>query len=232
MGHQKSFIRCKCKRFTMAIKNKLKAESITTFYQYQAGTGILHRIPSWIKLISLFICSFATLYVPVLVCIPLFFIICLCAKKCGIAIRIILKDLIPVLYYAMLLYITSVISLKTFIPQSKDLYFCIRISLMLQLASILFRTTTSIELKDGITLIEKKIRIFFHLSPKATIAQSFSFFLLFLPQTFLIWDAICRAWKARGGKNNVKKIVVLLPILISLNMHKAWQTAKAIAARE
>lgn len=216
----------------MAVKNHLKIEKTASLYQYQSGNSVFHTMPSWIKLLVLFSFSIGLLYVPVFICPPLFIALLLCAKKSGIPFRFVWKDVTPVLYYAILLYFTSAISRKTFLPQPDDLIFCARIFIMLQIASLLFRTTSSLELKDGITTIELKIRKILHLQPKASAAQSFSFFLLFLPQTFAIWDSVCRAWKARGGKNNVQKVFILMPVLISLSIHKAWQTAKAVAARE
>jgi energy-coupling factor transporter transmembrane protein EcfT len=53
----------------------------------------------------------------------------------------------------------------------------------------------------------------------------------FIPAEFELWGMIDRSWKARGGKNGIKKIKTLSFVFMSISFYKADKKAKAISAR-
>ena len=56
-------------------------------------------------------------------------------------------------------------------------------------------------------------------------------FLNFIPMVTKIWTQAQKAWFARGGKKSIKMYLSLLPVLFSVGMKKAWNTARAIESR-
>ena len=131
-------------------------------------------------------------------------------------------------------------------PRPDFLLLVMRLFLIVQLSALLFRTTTTLEIRNGLSLIEICIRRFLWLiffrqnkdsksgSPviKPRFAQIIALFAGFIPELFETWNQIDTAWRARGGKNGLKKIRTLVYVLISLSMDKAARKARAIAARE
>ncbi|QTQ11663.1 hypothetical protein HRI96_05265 [Treponema parvum] len=213
---------------------EIKRQRATTdfiLYGYRIGNSFLHKIPAGIKLLAILVWSVCILYAPAAACAAFFLILILFALKAEIPFSLLTADLTPIFYYGILLYVTSALSKKNFMPSLSDVIFCFRLLTMLMMSSILFRTTTPLELKSALEEIEIFVRKKLRLKPKAEISVMFSYFLLFLPRIFTIWNDISRAYKARGGKNDIKKIFVLFPILISLSIHKAWNTALAAEAR-
>ena len=57
-------------------------------------------------------------------------------------------------------------------------------------------------------------------------------FLNFIPMLAQIWEQSKKAWQARGGKKGVKMYGVLLPVLFSVGMKKAYNQARAIFVRD
>lgn len=215
----------------MAIKSSKTDKFSSSLFCYQAGNSFLHNLDAWKKLIFLFIASVGSFYLSFSISIVIIFLLLFCFLTTKLSFKNMIKDLSPVLYYAFLLYTTTAITNRNFAIQFADIVLLLRLTIMMQISSLLFRTTTSLQLKSGLETIESAIRKVLHLKQKTTFSQTFSFFLLFLPRTFEIWNNISRAWAARGGKNNIKKIFTLMPILLSLSIHKAWLTARAAQNR-
>jgi energy-coupling factor transporter transmembrane protein EcfT len=72
---------------------------------------------------------------------------------------------------------------------------------MLQVSALLFRTTTSIEMKYGIETIERAARSVLHVSQEPRFAPSVALFIGFIPEVFELWQKLDMAWRARGGKS-------------------------------
>ena len=224
----------------------LKSDSDIVLFQYKDGTSIFHRLPSWIKILLLVVVGYAVFMAPVTVCATLIPIVVIIAFFCNFRIEEQLADIKPAAYYAVLLYVitlgtniavdissTEKIAVNTsfFLPQHSDIRLVLRLVLTLQISSLLFRTTTPFALRSGISEIEGCIRKIFHLSEQNNFSQFFSIFLLFIPRVFSVWHAAEKTWKARGGKSTIRKITILFPLLISVCIHKAWQTERALENR-
>jgi biotin transport system permease protein/energy-coupling factor transport system permease protein len=110
--------------------------------------------------------------------------------------------------------------IKIFIPQDEYIRIALRLVLIVQLSALLFRSTSSMEIREALrTLLPKRI------------AENISLFICFIPEIFQTWTLINLAWKARGGKRGIAGIKTIVFILISVSMEKAALKAKALAAR-
>jgi energy-coupling factor transporter transmembrane protein EcfT len=218
-------------------------------FRYKPGKSLLHHAPAWIKLVLLFPLSAITLYIPLSVSGTLVACMCVCAFLCEFSAREQLADLRAAWYYAVFLYILAVLTnwavARSFTPQllipGIDWFTgSVHLVLMLLISGLLFRTTTSLALKDGIDTIERILRGGLrripiagkYISPDARFAKSIALFIGFIPAVFELWQKIERAWIARGGGNGIKKLKVLAPTLISLSFYAATAKARALAARE
>ena len=98
----------------------------------------------------------------------------------------------------------------------------------MQAASLLFKTSTSLQIREGLELMERK----FTRRQVTPVAQAVSLFICFIPQVSKNWQQAERAWKVRGGKKSIKMFLVLLPVFFSVGMKQAYNTARAISARQ
>jgi biotin transport system permease protein/energy-coupling factor transport system permease protein len=198
-----------------------------TVFKYKTKQGLLHKIPAVIKLLlllplSVFCMSLPPLWlgVGIISAVLLSFI-------CGLSLHDQITDFKPALYYAILMYALSVFSnyidnfklmpvnqlFTVLIPRHEYLRITLRLVLVVQISALLFRTTSSLEIREVVRL------------------EIISLFLCFIPEIFKIWTSVNIAWKSRGGKDGLTKIKTLLFILISISFEKAAMKAKALEAR-
>jgi len=192
-------------------------------FKYKTKKGLLHKIPAGIKLLALLPLSFFCLS------LPLFWLgvgiasAVIIAFICGLSVKDQITDFKPVFFYAVLMYALSVFSnllnmpvnqfFNPFIPNIEYLRITLRLVLIVQFSALLFRTTSSLEIREFVRL------------------EIISLFLSFIPEIFKIWNSVNLAWKARGGKEGFGKIKTLMFILISLSFEKAALKARAVEAR-
>jgi biotin transport system permease protein/energy-coupling factor transport system permease protein len=243
----------------MAIINTLPSKAV---FRYKIVKGPLHKIPAMLKLflllpLSVFCMSLPSLWITAGIIFTMLAAFCF-----RFTLNEQITDLKPAVYYAVLMYVLSVFSniienwhelillfpstgipsafiISVFIPHHDFLHIALRLVLIMQLSALLFRTTSAIELREGLILIEKTIRQFFSYLPflkkrislQCHYAENLSLFLSFIPQIFSTWKNINLAWKARGGKQGLRNIIPIIFLLISLNMEKAAVKAKALTAR-
>jgi biotin transport system permease protein len=206
--------------------------AVNTLLQYRPGRSVLHCLPALLKVALLFAASIGAFFLPpqaAALTIPLLFA---AALFCGISPRDALGDLRPALYYAWFLYVTAVlaawwvlpnraaVNAGIFVPPLVTVTVAVRLLVLLQLSSLLFRTTTLVALKSAIARICPPL------------AVPLSLFLGFIPALFELWGRLDLSWRARGGKKGIKKLFVLLPALLSLAFYHADLKARALAARE
>ena len=228
-----------------------------TVFRYKTVKGPLHKLPAMLKLFLLLPISVFCMSLPSLWLTAGMAIAVITAFLCHFTLREQLTDLKPAFYYASLMYALSVLSnvfeniqhfsflifhfsfLTVFIPRPDFLRITLRLTLIVQLSALLFRTTSSMEIREGLNAIERFIRLAFsrlpflgkRISTQPRFAENISLFLCFIPEIFSIWTSINLAWKARGGKNGLLKIKMLVFVLISLSFEKAALKAKALEAR-
>ncbi len=235
-------------------------------FSYRQGDSFVHRIPSWVKILAipLFNILVFTLDWRLSVCfIPVFFIL---ALSIGFSIREIFRDLSPVFYYSLFLYLMNftVLSCSLFagifsvdggfpfsdfhsffnksfeilkvalIDSLKDfstLKFSLRFCACVQSCSIMFRTSSSVQIRYGIESIEVFVRKFLPFGKEARFALSVSMLVIFIPTVFKIWSQLYRAWRARGGKSSISMLLVLIPQLFSVGLRTAFETTKSLMNR-
>jgi biotin transport system permease protein/energy-coupling factor transport system permease protein len=122
-----------------------------------------------------------------------------------------------------------------FIPKSDFLQITLRLVAIIQLSALLFRTTSSLEIRECLRSVEKRILSLFPFIKRKErqylISESICLFICFIPEIFTTWSSVNLAWKARSGRQGLKKIKTTVFVLISLSMEKAALKAKALEAR-
>lgn len=209
---------------------------------YKAGDSFLHKCPSWIKI----------LFIPVMnilfLCLPIYFTLGLIALQFVIAcvlrftLREQLADLKPVLWYAAFVVLMDVLmcggsgkfnfaEVFSWDNQKETVFLLVKIFSILQSTSLVFKTSTSLEMREGIWTIEKAVRKFLNLKEKNIVTDTVSMFLNFIPMVSKIWEQSVRVWVARGGKKSVKMYLKLMPVLFFVGMKKAYNAARAMEVR-
>ncbi|MDR3019273.1 MAG: energy-coupling factor transporter transmembrane protein EcfT [Treponema sp.] len=221
-------------------------------FRYKTVKGPLHKLPALLKLLlllplSIFCMSLPPLWLAVGIAIAV-----ISAFLCKFTLRELLTDLKPAALYAALMYILSVfsglfelfadagtISLSIFypfnlaalsailLPRPDFLRIALRLVLIIQISALLFRTTSSLEIRQALP----QTRFFKTRFIQTRFIQTLALFLSFIPEIFSTWSSINLAWKARGGKEGIRKIKAVVFILISISMEKAAVKSKALIAR-
>ena len=200
-----------------------------TAFAYKQGSSFLHRTPSWIKITLIPILNILVFTLPFEFSAALLLIQTALAFYLRFAISEQLRDLKPIIYYALILiaigFISSgTVSSETFIMLAK--LFCI-----MQAASLLFKTSTTLEIREGIGKIESALRKTLHLSKKNTFTETLSQFICFLPMVFRNWELAKKAWFARGGRYGIRMFAAIFPVFFSVGIKQAYNMSKAVAAR-
>ena len=236
-----------------------------TAFSYKPGSSFLHRCPAWLKTILLPLVSIIVFVLPFYFTAGLFAVQVVLAFVLCFTIKEQLRDLKAVLYYAAFLVFAKIIgnlaagivdgSFSSItisdIPQLTAAFLLseaatwallLRLLCVMQTASLIFKTSTSLQIREGLESLEIAVRTFLrkifrprhpaNSNPRAPIAQAVSLFICFIPQVSKNWQQSERAWKARGGRKSLRMFVVLLPVFFSVGMKQAYNTAKAISARQ
>jgi biotin transport system permease protein/energy-coupling factor transport system permease protein len=227
-------------------------------FAYKTVKGPLHSLPPMLKLFFLlplsgFCMSLSPLWLGAGIIAAI-----AAAFLCRFTLREQLTDLKPAAFYAAIMYALSVFSTSlenwnkmppgdlalaafaaAFIPKTDFLRAALSLALVVQLSALLFRTTSSTEIRDGLNAVERFIRRAFSRLPlfgkrvslRPRFAENTALFLSFIPEIFAVWSGVNLAWKARGGRQGLAKIKTLVFVLISLSFEKAALKAKALEAR-
>ena len=208
-----------------------------SLFNYKYGNTFLHRSPAWCKLIFIPVISIFIFCFPSYVCLGLIFVQLLLAFFLGFAIAEILNDLRPVFYYALILFFVKILSLslqlimlrfsseplsiKVFLlsnfsceTEKSTIFLLMKIFCLMQTTSIMFKTTTALQIRECFKSFD-----------------ALSMFISFIPITSRLWTQTKKAWFARSGKKGIKMYIVLLPVLFSTGMKKAWNMARAVQVR-
>jgi len=225
-----------------------------TVFRYKTTRGPLHKLPALLKLFLLLPLSVFCMSLPSLWLFTGIITAVAAAFLCGFTLREQANDLKPALFYGVLMYALSVFSTlvenftvlpvpvlisTALMPRPDFTRIVLRLVLVIQLSALLFRSTSSMEIREGLTLTERFLRRLLsrlplfgkRISPQCRIAGAISLFLCFIPEIFENWTVINLAWKARAGKQGLSKIKTTVFVLISLSMEKAAVKARALQAR-
>ena len=224
------------------MKQKIESSSQTAF-SYKAGSSIIHRCPAWIKILLLPIVSVVFFKAPAFVSAVMLTVVFAVELMLKFSLKEIFSDLKLVFYYALILLFVRAIVFVTgnreegfslaafFLEQEETLLMLLRLLCMLQLTALIFRTSSSLQLREGFEKIELAVRKLFHRKKATPIANALALFTSFIPLVAKNWNQVKRAWYTRGGKNSIKMYVVLLPVFFSVGMKQAYLTARALSIR-
>lgn len=211
-------------------------------FAYKSGNSFLHKCPAWAKLLCIPAVNILFLCLPVECTVVFVILQSVAAFFLRFSFREQLAGVKPVLFYALLVFSMQAVfcfasadatfaETFTFENQKETVFLLLKLLCIMQSASLVFKTSTSLELRDGIFKIEIFIRRIFHLKSRAVFSNTVSLFLNFIPLVSKIWEQSKRAWKARGGKKSLRMYAVLLPVLFSVGMKKAYNSARALSVR-
>ena len=212
-----------------------------TAFSYKPGSSFLHRCPAWIKILLIPVVSVAVFKLPFYCTIWLCIMQVILAFVLKFSVREQLRDLKAILYYAVFLIFAKLIGsvasgqleISGFIRNETETWILLlKLLCVMQSASIVFKTSTSLQIREGLESMELAVRRLFHAKKETPVAQAVSFFICFIPQVSKNWQQAERAWKARGGKKSLRMFIVLLPVFFSVGMKQAYNSARAISIRQ
>ena len=210
-------------------------------FAYKNGNSFLHKTPAWIKILFIPVLSAAVLKSPFYVAAAVCLIQIVIALILRFTIREQLKDMSPVIFYAVLLYSISFLAhwassdlKESFVAVFKNketLFMLLKLFCLMQSSSLVFRTSTALQIREGIGTLESAIRKVLPVSKKNTLTNMLALFICFIPLVFKNWKQCCRAWKARAGKRTLRMYLTLLPVFFSTGIKQAWNMARALESR-
>lgn len=206
---------------------------MNSLFSYTASDSIIHRTPAGLKILLLFCIPVTVLLCPMEVCIVLIAVFQILALIGRIRLRDFLRDLGPILAYCLMIVSIDVLSYVLFhknddIITARSLHSILRLLCAIEATSVFFRTTGSYEIGSALQTAE---RILTFGKSRMVLSGLFSLFLGFLPQIFATWTSLDLAYRARGGKKGLSKVLTLFPLLITMSMKKATTTYLALLNR-
>ena len=236
----------------------IKSGKNSLAFSYKAGNTFLHKMNPVVKILLIPALNILVFNLPFKVAV--FFLI----FQAGLAfilhftLREQLRDLRPVLYYAVILYLTSFIAiffaglndgtagaddgafnlqmalksaLSSCFKNLETARMLVKLFCVMQSASILFKTSTTLQIREGIGAIEGGIRKILPVAKKNSFTDTASLFICFIPMVYKNWELSKRAWFARGGKSGIKMMKAIFPVFFSVGIKQAYNAARAMQVR-
>jgi len=213
-------------------------------FSFQKRKSLLHNCPALVKLAILLAIAIIAYRTRPIFHVVLFFSAIILVLVSHISFKDFLYDLKPIIYYCIFIVVVEFLSSLIFggVPTvallepnaghywtaDNSILLISRLLVTMAYASIFFRTTSNLELQQSLERVE--LFITFGKSNLA-FSKSFALFLNFLPQLFAIWNNLDKAWRARQGKGGVRKVLVLMPVFITLSIKKANDTLLSLRNR-
>lgn len=226
-----------------------------TAFGYKQGNSVLHRCPAWIKLLCLPVLNLCLFALPLQVALACIAVQLAAAALLRFTLRELLRDVAPVLWYAVFLYAAQGVgafcaalaesgwrlaaaesALRAardgIIANTASAALFLRLLAAVQCAGLLFRTSSALQLRGGIEIIERAVRRVLPFARKeARFAALLALFAGFIPAVFRLWQQSRRAWSARGGRQGIAMLSALLPVVFSAGMKYAHSVSRAVEAR-
>ena len=227
-------------------------------FSYKAGNSPVHKMPGWLKIILIPALNIIIFNLPVQFALGFMLAQALLAFTLRFTFRELFADLKPVLYYAVILYATSFIAnffaacqngtanlqagtftlesclksaLSSSFQNTSTIRMLVKLFCIMQSASILFKTSTTLQIREGLGTIESAVRKILPVSKKNRFTGTASLFICFIPMVYKNWELSKRAWLARGGKSGIKMLKAIFPVFLSVGIKQAYNASRAIAVR-
>ena len=213
-------------------------------FSFQKRKSLTHNCPALIKLVLLLAVAIITYRTSLIFHVSFLVLAIVLTLASHISFKDFLHDLKPICYYSIFIIVLELISSLLFggfpsfaslEPGSKNYWtndnsvlLISRLLVTMAYASLFFRTTSNLELQESMEKVEYAIT-FGH--SNLAFSKSFALFLNFLPQLFAIWNKLDKTWRARQGKRGIRKILVLIPVFITLSIKKANDTLLSLLNR-
>jgi len=206
-----------------------------TPWSYRKAPTPLHRLPAGFKLAFLLALSLAAFFpgpparsLAVLSGIALLLVILSFIAKIGPLALLRGSGPLLVLVIAVFLFRGIAFSPPGFNTEGlwESVLFCVRICAAFAAGTLLFAVTTPGEIRKSLSRMESALHL-----EKAHLSLGISLMLGFLPRFFEIWEDVTLAWKSRGGKKSLSRLIILIPLVVEKMMVKAAETAAALEAR-
>ncbi len=214
------------------------------FFRYRTGNTFLHRLHPTAKILLMLALAIVSFYLPIRIALLSFVCVLVAEKALHFTVQEIITDLKPAFFYAIVLYLASfsqnalvcahaleannTLSLTTLFSMHADYRaLAIHLALSLAVSALFYRTTSNVQFHEGFTLLELAVTR----KKKETFSDRLSLTLTFIPQIVANWEQITHAWQGRNGKNGIRKLLTLIPLLFSVSMKHAYDTALAIENR-
>lgn len=207
---------------------------------YQKRNSLIHRTPALLKLLALLGIAVA-LYLTGLEIHGILFAVSLVAVLISsISFKDFLHDLKPVTFYGLFIAVVEVVGAMFYggnllgsfgdgmWKTNSSVLLVSRLVVAMSYTSLFFRTTSNLEIRQSLEDVETALTFG---RSNLSFSKAFALFLNFLPQLFAIWTNLDKAWKARCGKRGIRKILVLLPVFITLSLKKANDTLMSLRNR-
>lgn len=220
-----------------------------SLFSFQPTRSPLTKLPAGIKLMALFSAILGLFSINLTAALVLCPLLILFSAIMGFSPASQLKDFKPILAYLVLYYLIAVVtniiqsedlSVRSLIPPEELLLSILRLLLSVQLASLLYKSTTTTQIKFSLQKAENFLRRRLHALPfvgnKIDTGANTTFFLTliisFVPRIMSLWSQLEVSWRARGGKPGLSMVRTLLPQLFVLAFQDAEDSWRAIASRE
>ena len=198
-------------------------------FSYKPGYTVFHKCPALVKILLLPVFCILVFTLPFYFAAAMTVLLFACDFIAGFSLREILSDLKIIFIYAIMLAAVKVFTASL---DADILVVLLRLMCMFLMASLLFRTSTSLQLRHGFEQIELAVRRLFHLKPVPSVSRLVALVVCFIPLVSKNWNQAKKAWFARGGKNSIKMYIVLLPVFFCVGMKQAYNTARAVQIRQ
>lgn len=219
-----------------------------SLFSYSAGTNFLYRVTPGIKMLFFYISVVSMFFFNTLCCFLFLLFIWIFSLCVDYSVKELINNQKSIFSYYIIIIFVSCFSFSSLEGTSKKifeyLYFnygnldntlrvILRLMNIVSISSIFFKTTTSFQIRSTLDDFEfffikclNKIPFLnkFHLEKKIRFAYIFSLYLTFIPRVFSVYSSVSLAWKARCGKNNLKKLFIVLPAVVSVLLSVAKET--------
>ena len=237
----------------------IKSGKNSLAFSYKAGKSPVHKMPAWLKILLIPALNILIFNLPFPFTVGFILLQAALAFALRFTPRELFADFKPVLYYAVILYATSLVanffaacqggianpqaatftladslkfSLSSSLKNKSTIRMLVKLFCIMQSASILFKTSTTLQIREGLGCIEGALRKILPVSKKNSLTPTAALFICFIPMVYKNWELSKRAWLARGGKSGIRMLKAIFPVFLSVGIKQAYNAARAVEIRE